>query len=210
MNNRKVILARHGETELNRLGIVQGSGVDPALNEFGEQQSDALFQALEHKVDLVGSSGMLRAKQTAEPFVATGIPYFEDDRFREICWGEHEGKIAEPWMRADYQALMEAWDSGNLDASHRGGESALELASRLSAAWQSLIERHFSSALVITHGRALRCLVCLLEGKPLSYMNTFEHANGGYYIVEEEMGAWHISDYNRRDHLDALNPQSRS
>ncbi len=204
-STRKVILARHGETELNRLGVVQGSGIDPALNEFGQAQAEALFQALDGQVDLIVSSGMVRARQTAQPFVATGLPYIEDARFQEICWGEHEGKVAEPWMRLEYKALMLSWDSGDYTAAHRGGESAAELAARLMDGWQALLQHGFGTALVVTHGRALRCLACSLAGLPLSEMNQFEHTNAGFYEVAVAAdGTWTLNPEHRVAHLQSL------
>ena len=38
---KEIFIIRHGETELNRLGIVQGSGVDAGLNDTGQQQAQA-------------------------------------------------------------------------------------------------------------------------------------------------------------------------
>jgi probable phosphoglycerate mutase len=41
---KKIIyIIRHGETELNKLGIVQGRGVDSELNDKGRDQADALL-----------------------------------------------------------------------------------------------------------------------------------------------------------------------
>ena len=54
MSGRRIIIARHGETELNRLGIVQGSGINPGLNEFGVAQAEALYSAYRGRFDLVG------------------------------------------------------------------------------------------------------------------------------------------------------------
>ena len=41
---KQLYIIRHGETELNRLGIVQGRGVDASLNETGITQAEAFFQ----------------------------------------------------------------------------------------------------------------------------------------------------------------------
>lgn len=199
-----MIIARHGETELNRLGIVQGSGIDPGLNEFGVAQAEALYSAYRGRFDLAVSSGMVRAKQTAEPFIADGVAYAEVSDLREICWGAFEGKSAEPWMREEYGALMRAWEGGNYDARHPGGESAQELADRLWCGWQAVTSMEFSNALVVTHGRAMRCLICLIEGRPLSEMNVYGHANAGVYAVEEVDGAWTVTLHNDTTHLSHL------
>lgn len=202
MEKRKVILARHGQTELNRVGIIQGSGVDPSLNEEGRVQASELFAALDGQIDFVGSSGMHRAKETAEPFVKAGVPYYEDSNFREICWGEYEGKVAHADMREKYSALLQNWESGNLNARIPGGESAAELADRLQKAWSALLQQDFQTALIVLHGRALRCIACWLNGEAVSQMNNYAHANGGYYVIEVEAdNSWVVTEQNVTAHL---------
>jgi len=199
---RTVILARHGQTELNRLGIIQGSGVDPSLNTEGRQQAQELFTAFKGKVDLIASSGMLRAKETAQPFIDTGMPYLEDIGFREISWGEYEGKVAHPDMRIVYSALLQNWESGNLDDRIPGGESAAELIDRLKASWHNLLKQDFTTALVVMHGRSLRCLTCWLNGDPVSQMNHYAHANCGYYVVDvQSCESWQVTQQNVTKHL---------
>ena len=202
MTKRKVILARHGQTELNRVGIIQGSGVDPSLNDEGREQAKALFGALSGKVDLIGSSGMQRAKETAEPFIISGLPYYEDKDFREICWGEYEGKVAKSSMRIKYKELLENWENGNLDARIPGGESAAELADRLQKAWRALLNQDFECALVVLHGRALRCITCWLNGESVSQMNHYAHSNCGYYVIEVAGdNSWVVAKQNVTTHL---------
>ena len=202
MTNRKVILARHGQTELNRVGIIQGSGVDPSLNEEGRVQAEELFAALDGQIDFVGSSGMKRAKETAEPFIKAGLPYYEDTNFREICWGEYEGKVAHADMKKTYSALLQNWENGNLSARIAGGESAAELADRLQTGWSELLKQDFKTALIVLHGRALRCLACWLNGDVVSQMNNYAHANGGYYVIEVGTdNSWVVTDQNVTTHL---------
>lgn len=204
---RRIIVCRHGQTELNLLGVVQGSGIDPSLNEEGRLQARLLFAAFSEMPSLVVSSGMRRANETAAPFVEQGVPLQIDERLREICWGTHEGKVAEPWMRHEYAELMRSWESGDYDARMGGGESAKEMAERLSAAWSDLTalateKPEEGSLLVVMHGRSLRCLICLIEGMPLSQMNDYGHANAGYYSIEMLEGIWTVTARNQIAHLD--------
>ncbi len=205
MSKRKIFLARHGETELNRLQIVQGSGVDPALNEYGHQQAAALYEHFRGRVDLVVSSGMVRAEQTVAQFRADGVAGYIDERFREICWGVHEGKVATPTSRQEYAELIADWEAGKLDARLLGGESARELGERLWAGWLSLLQKPFDAALVCMHGRALRALTCLLDDQPLSKMSSYEHANAGYYTLEYVEPKWVFDRTLQIAHLTELN-----
>ena len=203
MTTRTVILARHGETELNRLGVVQGSGVDPSLNAEGTAQARALAAVFEQPFDLYLTSGMTRASETLAAFEPDPTLVEVDDRFREICWGVHEGKVATPQSRQAYKDLLEAWQSGDYDAAFPAAESARELADRLLAGWDDLTSRNFERALVVMHGRALRCLTCLIDGQPLSQMDKYGHRNAGYYVVELTDDGWNITARNVTDHLAA-------
>lgn len=202
MSGRRIILARHGQTELNRLHIVQGSGVDPGLNDVGRQQAQALFERWGGEVDLVVSSGLVRSDETVEPFRRAGVPHRLDARLREICWGVHEGKVATEASRAEYAALMASWESGDLSARLRGGESAAEMAARLREAWEALKAESAGTVLACLHGRALRCLACLIDGQPVAQMNDYGHSNAGYYVVVDRgEGQWVLAERNVTDHL---------
>ena len=68
-NSIRLYLCRHGQTENNRLRKVQGSRVDPPLNENGKSQAMNLGRALsfaDPKPELFFSSSLIRAKMTAE------------------------------------------------------------------------------------------------------------------------------------------------
>ena len=65
----RLYLCRHGQTENNRLRIVQGARVDPPINGNGKAQATNLGLALARaapKPELFFSSSLLRAKMTAE------------------------------------------------------------------------------------------------------------------------------------------------
>lgn len=204
MGTQRILLARHGETELNRLGVVQGSGVDPGLNDVGHRQAALLFERLGGEVDAVVSSGLVRSDETVAPFVATGLPHRVDPRLREICWGVHEGKVATEESRAEYADLMGRWSSGDLDARLAGGESAREMAERLRAAWGDLAGAAVGgTVLACLHGRALRCLACIVDGQPVRRMNAYAHSNAGYYVAVRSGvgGPWRLTERNVTTHL---------
>ena len=48
LQHKTIYLIRHGETDYNRRGVVQGSGIDSDLNEMGRAQAMAFFQAYQH------------------------------------------------------------------------------------------------------------------------------------------------------------------
>ena len=45
---KEIYIIRHGETDYNRQGIVQGQGVDTSLNDLGRRQASAFFEHYRH------------------------------------------------------------------------------------------------------------------------------------------------------------------
>ena len=69
MYPKEVYFIRHGETEQNKLGIVQGSGIDSELNTLGLIQGESFYKNFCDKdFDLVIASDMQRAYQTIQFF----------------------------------------------------------------------------------------------------------------------------------------------
>ena len=88
----EILLTRHGQTEWNVLGKVQGRA-DIELNEKGIQQAEETGKALnEEKLDLIICSPLKRAKQTAEIINKDrNIPIIYDEDVIERDFGEFEG-----------------------------------------------------------------------------------------------------------------------
>lgn len=97
-----ILLVRHGQTDANRDGIVQGHQPTP-LNELGQKQALVLAHRLlryRPAVDVLVSSDLLRARQTAGPIAAAlGLPVKYDSSWRERCYGIMEGKNAAERVR---------------------------------------------------------------------------------------------------------------
>ncbi len=199
---KDIFIIRHGETELNRMGIVQGSGVDPSLNETGRNQSLAFYNAYQdHPFELVITSRLKRAQETVMPFIKRPLPWIQRAEINEISWGDHEGKPSEPGMIADYEAMIEAWASGDLSAHLKNGESAHQLITRIDHFLDELKRRTEENILVCTHGRALRCLISRINNQPAVAMETVAHANTGLYHVSWDGNQFQILRENDTTHL---------
>jgi probable phosphoglycerate mutase len=75
LNTKKVYIVRHGQTDFNARGIVQGSGVDSSLNEKGRAQAEAFYEAFKGvKFDKVYTSVLKRTKESVARFIELGIP----------------------------------------------------------------------------------------------------------------------------------------
>ena len=156
-------ILRHGQTELNRLSIVQGSGIDSELNEMGYAQAKAFYEAHQHvDFDLVVTSKLRRTHQTVQHFLDKNIPWEQQEDVNEISWGIHEGKPQSPEQNERYYRMIEAWKAGDLDARIEDGESARDLIERIERFIEWVKKRPDKRILVATHGRAIRCLITCL------------------------------------------------
>lgn len=199
---KEIYFVRHGETELNRLGIVQGSGVDAGLNPAGWHQSHRFHSRYASRdFELVITSALQRSQQTVKPFLDSGLPWVIDPRINEISWGSHEGQPGTPERIARYQRMIEAWGRGELDASLPEGESAAELIRRVDHFLEDLFLRPEQRILVCTHGRTLRCLVTRIKAGPVADMETVHHANTGLFLLHKEFTAASFLLENDLSHL---------
>ena len=200
--DKTIYFIRHGQTELNRLKIVQGSGVDSDLNDFGRTQAKAFYDYYEnHDFDLIITSALKRTFQTVRPFFGKNIPHESWAEINEINWGIHEGKESNSWMIEAYKEMVGQWAIGNFDASLEEGESARQLADRINSFLESIKNRPEKSILVCTHGRTLRCLMCLVKGQHLREMETYTHSNTGLFKVHWKANVFTVELENDTRHL---------
>lgn len=182
---KQIYFIRHGETELNRLHIIQGSGIDSSLNDTGRRQAAAFYGAYaDINFEMVICSTLRRTLETVAPFLADGLPLRRYGNINEMCWGEHEGKPSTPEMREAYQTMVNDWQSGNFYAKlGDGSESAQELGDRLNGFIEHLKLFPEERILVCSHGRAMRAMMALLKGESLTDMEKYKHHNTGLYLV---------------------------
>ncbi len=208
LTQKTIYLIRHGETDYNRRGVVQGSGVDSDLNEMGRAQAQAFFQAYQHvPFKKIYISGLKRTYQTAEPFIELGLPYESLTGLNEISWGVMEGRAPGNLDNEIYRVLIEAWALGNTTVATEGGESPEQVAIRQKAAIDVILSHPEEDTILITmHGRAIRILLCWLTNRPLSTMDQFEHSNLCLYKLDYNYGlsSFTIEQANDTSHLLSL------
>lgn len=201
--NKTIYFIRHGETDLNRAHIVQGSGVDSSLNELGRQQAGHFYDYYRNqRFDLVICSTLKRSYQTVLPFVDKEIPLLRFAEINEMNWGVHEGKSSTPEMKAAYDEMIGQWNLGNFDARLEEGESASEMADRIISFLDQLKQMPQKKILVCSHGRALRCIMTLLKGQHLREMESYKHSNTGLFLVKQEGQEFKVLLENDTRHLD--------
>jgi len=175
-------LVRHGETDHNRRGIMQGGGVDSELNVDGRAQARALTQRLQPvSVDALYASTLQRAKQTADilarPHEPLSRTYLRD--LNEMDWGVFEGEPPSPERNEAMQTIKSAWRDGAYERAVEGGESIRDVQERAQRALRHILAREAGrTALVVTHGRYLRVLLAtLLDDYGLEHMQELGHSN---------------------------------
>ena len=197
---------RHGQTDLNLKGIVQGRGVNSPLNRNGLQQAQAFYEAYKHiPFDKIYTSTLLRTHQTVQHFVNDGIPMIELSGLDEISWGIYEGKEQNQEILAGFEQVVNSWRNNELDLAILEGESPNALVLRQQVAIQTMLEqKQEQEVLVCMHGRALRIMLCHLTGVPVCKMDEFPHTNTALYKLEYEHDQFSIVDYYNTKHLDRL------
>ncbi|MCO6489312.1 MAG: histidine phosphatase family protein [Phaeodactylibacter sp.] len=200
---KEIYIIRHGETDYNRQGIVQGQGVDTSLNALGRRQARAFYDRYKDAgFEAVLTSRLRRTHETVQAFIGQGLPWEQFADINEIGWGDHEGRKSTPAMMQQYREITDEWKKGNFHASLEGAESAAGLAERISRFVEHLRGRPESTLLVCSHGRAMRCLMCLLQQQPLQNMDNFEHANTGLYQVQYQGDIFRFVLENDLSHLE--------
>lgn len=182
-------LLRHGQTDWNIDFRLQGV-TDIPLNETGIAQAKDAAQVLQRSDwDLVLTSPLSRARDTAK--IVAEVNGFEDAAVEplllERSFGEAEGLMHDEW-RAKYA------DTNKVP----GGESLSELEKRAELLLQTLVEKHGGKRLLaVSHGALIRILLRIVsngefprDGERLgnASMSTFVH----------EAGSWRIEKYEPR------------
>ncbi|MBE9583707.1 histidine phosphatase family protein [Mucilaginibacter sp. JRF] len=203
MIQKTLYIVRHGQTDLNKQGIVQGRGMNTDLNEEGRVQAALFFKAYNQvPFDKIYISELKRTQQSIQKFIDLGIPYEKLAGLDELAWGILEGQPSTPENKSAFLDLMRNWMDGNLDAKIEGGESPNEVKLRQEEALKVIISHpDEKNVLVCMHGRAMRLLMCLLTERPLTEMDTFPHQNLVLYKVTFDGQKFEIVDFNNALHL---------
>ncbi len=205
MNRKKIYLVRHGQTDFNLRGVVQGSGIDAPINETGRAQAKAFYEAYQNiDFDQVYHTALIRTRQSIESFISKGIPTTALPELNEISWGDYEGTPMTPEEGEYYKHMLHQWQMGNLDYAIAGGESPNVVAERMRKGIQKILEGPGETILVCMHGRAMRIFLSLIFNYDLRYMDQFEHSNLCLYLLEQlSDGTFVLRKGNDREHLKA-------
>jgi broad specificity phosphatase PhoE len=168
MNPALICLVRHGETDWNKRGILQG-WTDVPINDLGRHQAHGIAQAFAQAgFDAVWSSPLVRAIETAQIIAATLQlpPPRVHEGLKERHFGAIQG-IPKDELAEQNPAQLAQILRRNPAAQFVGGESMDEFADRVLSAVIDIGGRHPSQGvLVVTHGWVLDILNRHVAGLP--------------------------------------------
>ena len=160
----RILLARHGETDWNRVGRWQGHADQP-LNDAGRSQAAELAERLAGDgIAAVYTSDLVRASQTAS-IVADrlGLTVVEDAGLREIDVGSWSG-LTRAEVEQRFPQGYARWLGGEIG---HDGETREELTERVVGAVERIAAEHpEGTILVVTHGGAIRAIRRHASGDP--------------------------------------------
>jgi uncharacterized phosphatase len=185
-----VCIVRHGQTEWNLQGKLQGQ-TDIPLNETGRKQAEECREFLKDSDwDVVVTTSLKRARETADIInEALNLPIVEMNDFKERYFGAGEGMTRE--MRVDKYP----------DFIFPGMEAEADFERRIEAGLCEVLNRFpDKKVLLVSHGAVIHAIINKYHynGNKLKQFKLF---NGCLTNLHFQEKAWNVHDYNVTDHL---------
>lgn len=167
----RIVAVRHGETDWNRHGRMQGWAPVP-LNDTGREQAQTVGEwiAETYDVDRVFASDLVRTRETTElvlESIGTRPVSFEP------AWRERGLGIYQGLTHTDVETRFPEFGLNEtayraVDVAPEGGESFRDVHNRVVGRFEDLTDRgNGETILVVTHGGPLRMLLGHAKGMEL-------------------------------------------
>ena len=169
-----ILLVRHGQTDWNLDRRIQGQS-DIQLNSAGLAQAESFASGLtDQHYDLLISSDLQRAVQTARIIAARlSLPVHCDQRLREVDHGDWEGMLISDVLQQfgkEYTAFRNEPEHSRAP----GGETLNEAFERVtSVIEENAIQFPAGRILVVSHGLVIALLRCKVNGLPFNMAHQF-------------------------------------
>ena len=199
----RFVVVRHGETQWNLEARIQGHG-DSALSEKGLAQAEAIARRMvAEPFDVLVSSDLGRALQTARPIgAATNREVIPDVRFRERNFGCCEGLTYTELHERFPDSFGRHLQDTDPDFRVPEGETRREFYTRIAGAFEALSDEHAGErVLVVCHGGVLAALFRHIHGTPAAEKKIIEIPNAAYNCVVREPPGWRVEAWADIAHL---------
>jgi 2,3-bisphosphoglycerate-dependent phosphoglycerate mutase len=202
METTRILLVRHGETDWNASGRIQGHN-DTPLNAAGRQQAQRTAQRLAREpIKALYSSDLARAFETATIIGAPlGLTVVTSARLRERQYGLWEGLTAAE-IQARYPEQFAIWRARTTDFAPPQGETRSELLTRALAELQTIARRHVRDmVVVVTHGGLCYVLINHILGSVNGDQREFTFGNASIHTLEVTGDRWSVISMDETAHL---------
>lgn len=178
----RLILVRHGETDENAKEIVQGH-TDTLLNEKGKEQARKVSLRLkDEKIDMIFSSDLRRARETAEEISKFHkAPVKISKELRERNYGSVELKFVR-----EYSDILEKSGKARYAFKPEGGESFPDVVERAKRFLEKIQKYEGKTVVIVSHGGFIRMLLSLLTGKSMEEAGSIKIYNTAVSIIEAD------------------------
>ena len=199
MSLQRLVLWRHGETDYNLAGRLQGH-FDSSLTDNGHSQAAHAAPAVAAMEPAVAvSSDLQRARSTAAAFTSvSAVPVPLDKRLRETHVGEWQG-LSGAEIEHTWPGGMDAWRSDATWAPP-GGESRVEVAERALSVVEELDHAQQGTALLCAHGGLITSLTARLLELPVPLWPSLGGVGNCHWVVLTRRGGddrtWRLTTYN--------------
>jgi broad specificity phosphatase PhoE len=174
------ILMRHGETSWNREGRVMGRN-PVELSEAGRAQVEsAILMARSLKLDLIITSPLVRARQTAEIIArgVGGVDILEEPSIAEVSYGRWEGMTYHELIEDPHYAV---YKESPVEYPTPGGETIPQVQSRGVTAIKRAVEAYPGRRLLfVSHGDIIRTVICYFLGLELKFFHRVRIDNAAF------------------------------
>ncbi|WP_271814061.1 histidine phosphatase family protein [Clostridium beijerinckii] len=175
----KLFLIRHGQTDWNLKGKIQGS-CDIELNDIGIKQAEELSNKIleeGYKFSKIYSSLQRRAAKTAEILShATNIDYILIKGLEEMNLGKWEG-LSWTEVKEKYPIEYGKWYINRKYTKTPMGESYQDLLERVLPVMHKIINENSEDVLIVTHSAVIMSIQCYLTNTPFEEMVKFRTGN---------------------------------
>ena len=199
MTLQRLVLVRHGETDFNATGRMQGH-LDSHLTQTGLAQARAAVPAVTaFHPNVLLSSDLRRATDTAVMFAeATGLTLRIDKRLRETRLGEWQGLgLAE--VEAGWPGDLNIWQN-DPEWTPPGGEARVEVAARAAEVVAELDVECDGTAVLCAHGGLIASLTARLLSLPVANWPLLGGMSNCHWTVlarrPDGDGRWRLRAYN--------------
>jgi probable phosphoglycerate mutase len=202
MQSTRILLVRHGETDWNATGRIQGHS-DTPLNAAGRRQAQLTARRLAREpIQALYSSDLARAHETATIIgVPLGLTVITSRRLRERQYGAWEGLTAAE-IQAQYPEQYALWRARSTDFAPPEGETRSQLLARALSELQTIAGQHAGEVVaVVTHGGLCYVLISHIVGSVDGDQREFTFGNASIHTLEVSGVSWSAIALNDISHL---------